>query len=374
MPSVSLRHISKVYPGGVTAVRDLNLEIQDREFIVLTGPSGSGKSTVLRLVAGLEKITEGALYIDGQLMNGRMPKDRDVAMVFQDYPLYPHMTVFENMAFSLKLRHVPRHQIRERVEEAARILDLTPLLGRRPRALSGGQRQRAALGCAIVREPKVLLLDEPLSNLDARQRGQMRAEITRLHQRLEATVLYVTHDQAEAMAMGSRVVILKDGVLQQADTPQQINDDPANRFVAGFIGALPMNFLNARLQQEGSQVLALFGDSKIVLPPDTVGRLKDPSAVGREVILGVRPEHIETDPAFLAAHPDAVLDARVEAAEQAGDQTELSLALPGAQVTIVARTAPSTPIRAGECIRAALDPACLHLFDPETGETLLTHS
>ena len=371
MSSVSLQHISKVYPGGVTAVSDFCLEIQDKEFIVLVGPSGCGKSTVLRMVAGLEEITGGELFIDGKLVNGVMPKDRDVAMVFQNYALYPHMTVYENMAFALKLRKAPKNQIKERVEQVADILDISHLLGRKPKALSGGQRQRVALGRAIVRDPKVFLMDEPLSNLDAKLRVQMRAEITKLHKKLQTTFIYVTHDQTEAMTMGSRIVIMKDGVIQQVDTPQNNYDYPANKFVAGFIGSPQMNFFDAQLRQEDGHVIALFGDNKITVPREITNRLKDDSYLGRDVILGVRPENISDDPAFVAAHPDAVLDAHVEVTEQMGAETLLYFTTSGKQENVVARVDPRTKTKPDEHVKVALDPCCLHLFDKDTEETIL---
>ena len=371
MSSVSLQHISKVYPGGVTAVSDFSLEIQDREFIVLTGPSGCGKSTVLRMVAGLEDITEGEVYIDGKLVNGAMPKDRDVAMVLQNFALYPHMTVYENMAYALKLRKAPRQQIKERVEKAADLLEISHLLGRRPKALSLGQRQQVALGRAIVREPKVFLMDEPLSNLDAKLRARMRAEIIRLHQKLEATMIYVTHDQTEAMTMADRIVIMKDGVLQQADTPQNNYDYPVNQFVAGFIGAPQMNFFDARLRQENGRVTAVLGDSRITVPPEITDRLKNESYIGQDVILGVRPENIGDDPHFVAAHPDAVMDVRVESTEQLGGDTFLYFTASGQQDNAVARVNPRSQARADERVKVALDAARLHLFDKTTEETIL---
>ena len=371
MSSVSLQHISKVYPGGVNAVSDFCLEIQDKEFIVLVGPSGCGKSTVLRMVAGLEEITEGELYIDGKLVNGVMPKDRDVAMVFQNYALYPHMTVYENMAFALKLRKVPKNQIKERVEAVADILDISHLLGRKPKALSGGQRQRVALGRAIVREPKVFLMDEPLSNLDAKLRVQMRAEITKLHRKLQTIFIYVTHDQTEAMTMGSRIVILKDGVIQQVDTPQNTYDYPASKFVAGFIGSPQMNFFDAKLLREDGGVVAVIGDNRVAVPREITDRLKDDACIGRDVILGVRPEDISDDPGFVAVHPDAALDAHVEMKEQMGAETLLYFTVSGKRESVVARVEPHTKSTADEHVKVALNPACLHFFDKETEETLL---
>ena len=267
MASLSLKHIYKKYPGGVTAVSDFSLEIKDKEFLILVGPSGCGKSTTLRMIAGLEEITEGELFIGDRLVNDIAPKDRDIAMVFQSYALYPHMTVFENMAFGLKLRKTPKEEIKRRVEEAARILDITHLLDRRPKALSGGQKQRVALGRAIVREPKVFLLDEPLSNLDAKLRAAMRTEITKIHKKIGTTFVYVTHDQVEAMTMATRIVVMKDGIIQQVDTPQNLYDMPVNIFVAGFIGTPQMNFINCTLVKKGDDMFVNFGNVSLSSPP-----------------------------------------------------------------------------------------------------------
>ncbi|MBR6602414.1 MAG: sn-glycerol-3-phosphate ABC transporter ATP-binding protein UgpC, partial [Clostridia bacterium] len=269
MASLSLKHIYKKYPGGVTAVSDFNLEIKDKEFLVLVGPSGCGKSTTLRMIAGLEEISEGELFIGDRLVNDVAPKDRDIAMVFQNYALYPHMSVFDNMAFGLKLRKTPKEEIKRRVEEAARILDITHLLDRKPKALSGGQKQRVALGRAIVRYPKVFLLDEPLSNLDAKLRAAMRTELTKLHKSVGTTFVYVTHDQVEAMTMASRIVVMKDGVIQQVDTPQNLYDKPCNIFVAGFIGTPQMNFIDGKLTKKNGEVFFTFEESvTIKLPAD----------------------------------------------------------------------------------------------------------
>ncbi len=266
MADLQLKHIYKRYAGGVTAVSDFTLDIDDKEFIILVGPSGCGKSTTLRMVAGLEEISEGELYIGGRLVNDVAPKDRDIAMVFQNYALYPHMTVFENMAFGLKLRKTPKDEIKKRVTEAAKILDIEHLLDRKPKALSGGQRQRVAMGRAIVRNPKVFLMDEPLSNLDAKLRVAMRTEIKKLHNKLQTTFMYVTHDQTEAMTMGTRIVVMKDGVIQQVDTPANLYTKPDNVFVAGFIGSPQMNFVTATLSKENGSVYASFGDNKIMIP------------------------------------------------------------------------------------------------------------
>lgn len=369
MASVTLKNMYKVYPGGVTAVSDFNLDIADKEFIVLVGPSGCGKSTTLRMVAGLEEITEGELYIGDKLMNDVAPKDRDIAMVFQNYALYPHMTVYDNMAFGLKLRKTPKAEIDRRVKEAAGILDIEHLLNRKPKALSGGQRQRVALGRAIVREPKVFLMDEPLSNLDAKLRVQMRTEITKLHNRLQTTFIYVTHDQTEAMTMGTRIVVMKDGFVQQVDTPQNLYDNPVNLFVAGFIGSPQMNFIEAALVREGDDVFAQFGDNKIKVPEGKVKQLKDPSYVGKEVIMGIRPEDMHDDERFLQSATDSTVKAYVDVVELMGSETYLYLNISGSNV--VARVDPRSTARTGDTIRIAIDPNRLHFFDKDTEETLL---
>ena len=371
MASVSLQHIYKVYQGGVTAVSDFCLDIQDKEFIVLVGPSGCGKSTTLRMVAGLEEISKGELYIGDKLVNDVAPKDRDIAMVFQNYALYPHMTVYDNMAFGLKLRKTPKDEIKRRVEEAAKILDIAHLLNRKPKALSGGQRQRVALGRAIVREPKVFLFDEPLSNLDAKLRVAMRTEITKLHQRLQTTFIYVTHDQTEAMTMASRIVVMKDGVVQQVDTPQNLYDFPANEFVAGFIGSPQMNFFDVRLRKEGKDVVAVFGDNKIIVPNGKVEKFYDESYVGREVVMGIRPENIHDDELFLSTNPDAVINVDVEVTEKMGSETYLYMTTSGKEGNIIARVNARTTTNAGEKIKVAFDVNHLHFFDKETSRTIL---
>ncbi len=375
MASVSLQHIYKVYQGGVTAVSDFCLDIEDKEFIVLVGPSGCGKSTTLRMVAGLEEISDGELYIGDKLVNDVAPKDRDIAMVFQNYALYPHMTVFDNMAFGLKLRKTPKDEIRRRVEEAARILDISHLLNRKPKALSGGQRQRVALGRAIVREPKVFLFDEPLSNLDAKLRVAMRTEITKLHQRLQTTFIYVTHDQTEAMTMASRIVVMKDGVIQQVDTPQNLYDYPTNEFVAGFIGSPQMNFFNVTLKQDGQDVVAVFGDqtgeNRVVIPGYKVNKFIDESYIGQDVVMGIRPEDIDDSDEALQKFPDATIKVNVEVTEQMGSETYLYLTAAGKDGNIVARVDPRTKSRQGDTIRVALDVEHLHFFDKDTEKTLL---
>ena len=295
MSSLSCKNICKRYPNGFEAVKDFNLEVEDKEFIIFVGPSGCGKSTTLRMIAGLEEISSGELYIDGKLENDVEPKDRDIAMVFQNYALYPHMTVYQNMAFGLKMRKVPKDVIDQKVREAAKILDLEKLLDRKPKALSGGQRQRVAMGRAIVRNPKVFLMDEPLSNLDAKLRVQMRSEISALHQKLGATIIYVTHDQTEAMTLGTRIVVLKDGIIQQVDSPQRLYAEPDNLFVAGFIGSPQMNFVDAVCKINGKEVTLTFDKFSVVLPEAKAQKLIDGNYDGKTVVLGIRPENISDD-------------------------------------------------------------------------------
>lgn len=369
MADVILKNIYKTYAGGVTAVKDFNLEIKDKEFIVLVGPSGCGKSTTLRMVAGLEEISSGELYIDGKLVNDVPPKDRDIAMVFQNYALYPHMTVYDNMAFGLKLRKVPKAEIDRKVREAAKILGIEEYLKRKPKALSGGQRQRVALGRAIVRNPKVFLMDEPLSNLDAKLRVQMRTEIAKLHDRLQTTFIYVTHDQTEAMTMGSRIVVMKDGVIQQVDKPQVIYDHPNNLFVAGFIGSPQMNFIDAKLEKKDGKVYATFKGFSIAIPDGILKKLKDDSYIGKDVVLGIRPEDLHDEEVFLEAYPESVIEAKVEVTELMGSETYLYLDLKGQSLT--ARVDPRSTARTGDIIKIGLDLNKLHLFDKETEMTIL---
>ena len=369
MASVTLKHVYKVYNGNVTAVSDFSLEIADKEFVILVGPSGCGKSTTLRMIAGLEEITKGELYIGDTLANDVAPKDRDIAMVFQNYALYPHMTVFDNMAFGLKLRKTPKDEIKRRVEEAAKILDISHLLDRKPKALSGGQRQRVALGRAIVRNPKVFLLDEPLSNLDAKLRAQMRTEISKLHQRLGTTFIYVTHDQTEAMTMGDRIVVMKDGFVQQVDTPQNLYDLPVNEFVAGFMGSPQMNFIDGTINKTGSDYMFNFGKYAIKIPTnknkDDV--LKD--YVGKNVVFGIRPEHVHDEPEFLEKATDGVVESDVEVTELMGAETYLYLSCEGNQIT--ARVDPTSTAKTGDHIKIAFELQKLHLFDKETEKTIL---
>lgn len=379
MASVTLKNIYKVYPGGVTAVNNFDLEITDKEFVILVGPSGCGKTTTLRMVAGLEDITDGELYIGDKLMNDIAPKDRDIAMVFQNYALYPHMTVYENMAFGLKLRKTPKAEIQRRVEEAARILDIAHLLNRKPKALSGGQRQRVALGRAIVREPKVFLMDEPLSNLDAKLRVAMRTEIVKLHRSLQTTFIYVTHDQTEAMTMGTRIVVMKDGFIQQVDTPMNLYETPDNVFVAGFIGSPQMNFFDTKLRRgEDGKCYCIFGENnenKILVPEGKVKLLKRDDVIGGEnVVLGVRPEDIHDDPAFVASASDSVVDAQVDVVEMMGAETYLYLTIGGFEKNIIARVSSRTTAQVGDKIKIAMDSNRIHLFDKQSEQTLLKRS
>ena len=369
MASLSLKNVCKVYPNGFEAVKDFNLEVEDKEFIIFVGPSGCGKSTTLRMIAGLEEISSGELIIDGKVMNDVEPKDRDIAMVFQNYALYPHMTVFDNMAFGLKLRKVPKDEIKAKVEEAARILDLEKLLDRKPKALSGGQRQRVAMGRAIVRSPKVFLMDEPLSNLDAKLRVQMRVEISKLHQRLQTTIIYVTHDQTEAMTLGTRIVVLKDGIIQQVDTPQNLYNTPNNIFVAGFIGSPQMNLIDAEVKANGSQVDLVLSDTvTITLPVEKSKKLIDGNYVGKTVVVGIRPEDVKDDAEFIAKNADSKFTATVKVYELLGAEVNLHYDI--AQTTCTAKVNPRTTARPGDTIKIALDGSKIHLFDKETQETI----
>ena len=368
MASLSLQHINKTYPNGFQAVKDFNLEIEDKEFIIFVGPSGCGKSTTLRMIAGLEEISGGTLKIGDKVMNDVEPKDRDIAMVFQNYALYPHMTVYDNMAFGLKLRKVPKDQIDKAVREAARILDLEKLLDRKPKALSGGQRQRVAMGRAIVRNPKVFLMDEPLSNLDAKLRVQMRIEISKIHQRLGATIIYVTHDQTEAMTLGTRIVVMKDGVVQQVDTPQHLYEQPGNLFVAGFMGSPQMNFLDAQIAEKGGDLIAKVGEYDIVIPAAKAKVLKDGGYVGKTVVLGIRPEDIHDSQMFIEASPSVPMTSTVKVYELLGAEVFLYFDVNGTQVT--ARVDPRTNSKTGDTIKFAFDMETSHFFDKETELTI----
>ena len=368
MASLSLTNINKVYPNGFQAVKDFNLEIEDKEFIIFVGPSGCGKSTTLRMIAGLEEISSGELKIGDRVVNDVEPKDRDIAMVFQNYALYPHMSVYDNMAFGLKLRKVPKAEIDRQVREAAKILDLEALLDRKPKALSGGQRQRVAMGRAIVRNPKVFLMDEPLSNLDAKLRGQMRIEISKLHQRLGTTIIYVTHDQTEAMTLGTRIVVMSAGIVQQVDTPRELYDNPCNLFVAGFIGSPQMNFLDATCVVDGDKVSLSVGDANIVLPEAKAKKLIAGGYEGKEVILGIRPEDIYDDEAHLEASPDTVIESEIRVYEMLGAEVYLYFDYVGVGMT--ARVEPKTAARTGDVVKFALDAEKIHVFDKETQLTI----
>ena len=368
MASLSLKNINKKYPNGFHAVKDFNLEIEDKEFIIFVGPSGCGKSTTLRMIAGLEDITSGTLSIDGKVVNDVEPKDRDIAMVFQNYALYPHMTVYDNMAFGLKLRKVPKDEIDKKVREAAKILDLDKLLDRKPKALSGGQRQRVAMGRAIVRHPKVFLMDEPLSNLDAKLRVQMRIEISKLHENLGATIIYVTHDQTEAMTLGTRIVVMKDGVVQQVDTPQNLYNTPCNLFVAGFIGSPQMNFMDAIVKVAGEDVTLQIGQHTLKVPADKKKALIDGGYDGKTIVLGIRPEDVHDDPDFIADNKDSVISSKIKVYELLGAEVFLYFDVEGTQMT--ARVNPRTTLRTGDDATFALDMNRIHLFDKETELTI----
>ena len=368
MASLSLKGIEKKYPNGFHAVKNFNLDIADKEFIIFVGPSGCGKSTTLRMIAGLEDITDGTLEIDGKVMNDVEPKDRDIAMVFQNYALYPHMTVYDNMAFGLKLRKVPKDEIDKKVREAARILDLDKLLDRKPKALSGGQRQRVAMGRAIVRTPKVFLMDEPLSNLDAKLRVQMRIEISKLHENLGATIIYVTHDQTEAMTLGTRIVVMKDGVIQQVDTPQNLYNTPCNLFVAGFIGSPQMNFMDAVVNVAGNDVTLSIGNHVLRVPENKKKALIDGGYNGKTVVVGIRPEDVHDDPDFIAANPGSVITSKIKVYELLGAEVFLYFDVEGTQMT--ARVNPRTELRTGDDAKFALDMNRIHIFDKETELTI----
>ena len=366
MARVELRNLCKTYPGGVQAVRNVSLTVEDGEFAVLVGPSGCGKSTTLRMIAGLEEADSGDILIGDRVVNEVAPKDRDIAMVFQNYALYPHMTVYKNMAFGLMLRKYPRAEIDRRVREAAEILGISELLDRRPKALSGGQRQRVAVGRAIVRQPKVFLFDEPLSNLDAKLRVQMRAEISKLHHRLGATMVYVTHDQVEAMTMGDRIVVMLDGVIQQVAPPLELYRRPVNRFVAGFIGSPPMNMIPGRLEPEGGGLVFTNGDIRLAVPPETGDRLRD--LAGRPVILGLRPEHLRPC-APGEGRPGAVIRAMVEVVEPMGSEINLYLNAKG--VVLNARVHLDREPDVGAPYALDADMGAAHFFDADSGNTLV---
>jgi multiple sugar transport system ATP-binding protein len=364
MAEIKLNSIVKRYDGDVLAVKDFNLNIKDKEFIVFVGPSGCGKSTTLRMIAGLEDISEGDLYIGERRVNDVAPKDRDIAMVFQNYALYPHMNVYDNMAFGLKLRKFRKEDIDKRVKDAARILGLEQYLDRKPKALSGGQRQRVALGRAIVRDPQVFLMDEPLSNLDAKLRVQMRAEITKLHQRLQTTTIYVTHDQTEAMTMATRIVVMKDGIIQQVGSPKEVYDNPENVFVGGFIGSPAMNFLSGKLEDGAIDI----GDLKVKVPEGKMKMLRDQGFVNKEIILGIRPEDIHDEPVFLESSEGTKIKAEIDVAELMGAETFLYSTVSGQD--FIARVDSRTDAKSGHTVELAFDMNKAHFFDPTTEERI----
>ncbi len=365
MASVTLKNIFKIYEDGFTAVSDLSLDIADKEFIVLVGPSGCGKSTTLRMIAGLEEISKGELYIGDRKVNSVAPKDRNIAMVFQSYALYPNKSVYKNMSFGLELHKVPKDEIHRRVTEAAQVLGIEHLLERRPKALSGGQRQRVALGRAMVRNPDVFLLDEPLSNLDAKLRTAMRTEITRLHQKLGTTFVYVTHDQTEAMTMGDRIVVMKDGVVQQVDTPQNLYNKPINTFVAGFIGSPQMNFVDGCIMEENGKLTLMIGNEHI---PFSGSFALGSEYIGKKVTVGIRPEDIDDSEYFISQHSGSVLSGTVEVKELMGSEAYLYINCLGNRLT--ARVSPETQAKPNGEIRFAVDESKVHLFDKENGNRI----
>ena len=370
MSELKLNHIKKRYPNGFEAVKDFNLDIEDGEFIIFVGPSGCGKSTTLRMVAGLEDITEGDLLIDGNRVNDKEPKDRDIAMVFQSYALYPHMTVRENMEFPLKIAKLSKEEIDQRVASASRTLGLDNLLDRKPKALSGGQRQRVAMGRAIVRNPKVLLMDEPLSNLDAKLRGQMRVEISKLHEKLKSTIIYVTHDQTEAMTLGDRIVVMSDGEVQQIDSPSTLYDYPVNKFVAGFIGAPQMNMLNAEVVEAGKRMKLKVGDETIALDETLSKRLEAKGIkTGSRIEIGIRPEDLSDEPEAIAANPECVIHGTVEVCEMLGASSNLYIN--NGSDAITAAISPNRHYKPGSQAALVLNTDKIHVFDLDSGKNLL---
>ncbi len=367
MSSISLKNVYKIFDDGTTAVNDFSLEIADKEFIILVGPSGCGKSTTLRMIAGLEHITKGELKIGDRIVNDVAPKDRDIAMVFQSYALYPHMTVYKNMAFGLELRRMPKDEIDKRVREAARVLDIEHLLKRKPKALSGGQRQRVALGRAMVRSPSVFLLDEPLSNLDAKLRTNMRTEIKKLHQRLGTTFIYVTHDQTEAMTMGDRIVVMKDGVIQQVDSPQNLYKNPQNMFVAGFIGSPQMNFLDAEVKSKNGKIFLSLAENELDVTDSFAKTNEIKEYFNKSVKVGIRPEDVTVDNEFIVKNPDKVLTAKLEVSELMGSESYLYLDYSGQKLT--ARVAADSP--ANETVELGILTDRIHLFDPNSTSNII---
>lgn len=365
MAHVRIENVHKIYPPDTVAVQNANIEALDKEFLALVGPSGCGKSTLLRMIAGLESVTQGDIYIDERRVTDALPKDRDISMVFQNYALYPHMTVYKNMAFGLKMRKTPKREIERRVKNAAEILGIEPLLNRRPQQLSGGERQRAALGRAIVRDPKVFLFDEPLSNLDAQLRAQMRTELKKIHAQLEATMIYVTHDQTEAMTMGDRIIVLNEGVIQQIATPLHLYEQPKNRFVAQFIGNPPMNLIEGRMATREHRRVFEAPGIELDLPRPLWPALQ--AAPDGEIVLGVRPEHVRIDPEFTQTRPAARISAVVEAVEPLGSETLAYLNAEGS--VFIAKMPPTSLPRVNERIDAAFEPEQIHFFNAASGES-----
>lgn len=369
MATLSLKHIDKIYDNNVQAVFDFNLDIADKEFIVFVGPSGCGKSTTLRMIAGLEDISSGELYIDDKLMNDISPKDRDIAMVFQSYALYPHMTVYENMAFGLKIAKVPKEEIDRRVRSVAKAIDIEQYLERKPKALSGGQRQRVALGRAIVREPKVFLMDEPLSNLDAKLRVQMRVEILKIYQQLGTTFIYVTHDQTEAMTMGTRIVVMKDGRVQQVAAPTFLYEHPINKFVAGFIGSPQMNFRDGMISEKDGKLFIELTDIALEIPEDKAKILKEKGYIGKTVTMGIRPEDISTHPQYIMHHPEASFQSQVDVVELMGSESFIHMTKDGSP--FVVKVPGSTPLRAHDEGSFTYLMNKTHYFDKDTEINIL---
>ena len=368
MSEIALRNVCKQFDSEHYGVKDFNLDIHDKEFVIFVGPSGCGKSTTLRIIAGLEEITDGELWIDGELSNYLEPKERGMSMVFQNYALYPNMTVYGNMAYALKIRKLPKDEIDRKVHEVAKILEIEQLLDRKPAALSGGQKQRVAIGSAIIRKPKAFLMDEPLSNLDAKLRVQMRIEISKLHENLGATIIYVTHDQTEAMTLGTRIVVMKDGVVQQVDTPQALYNTPCNLFVAGFIGSPQMNFMDAKCAVNGEDVTLTVGKHVLKVPASKKKALIEGGYDGKTVVLGIRPEDVHDSQAFINNSADSVIESTIKVYELLGAEVFLYFDIEGTQMT--ARVNPRTTLRTGDKAVFALDMEKIHVFDKETELTI----
>ena len=373
MANITLKNITKVYAKNVVAVKDFSLEIQDKDFLILVGPSGCGKSTILKMIAGLEDITKGEIYIDGKLVNDAEPKDRDIAMVFQNYALYPHMTVFDNLAFGLKIRKYSKEEIKRKVENTAKILGISEYLKRKPGALSGGQKQRVALGRAIVREPKVFLLDEPLSNLDAKMRTQMRSEITKLHKRLQTTFIYVTHDQVEAMTMGSKIVVMDQGVIQQIATPEQLYKHPKNKFVAGFIGTPQMNIFEGILEKKQDKLMLKLGGHQLEIA-DKLAEKISANYYGKEVFAGVRAEDTGIEAKLIEKYPQRVLQCAVNIAEDLGNEKLIYLKVNGADIEIVCRAQTKEQIQTNDKLPLFINTEFIYLFDKETELSIIDYN